>query len=1370
MHLLSEKYGEVKNLRTAWFDLARALLSDSKDYEQAISYLHKATEEEGDFPANWEIQLLMAQAFEQIEGRKVDAVQAYLSSLNGIESNNYGTILQAAHDHLTPNDASSISKWVEEDWLPLQKLDQLNSDNKILVWLLMARINLYRYQFTDAIDYFQKILTIDPQHSAALEGLGSTMEQHGEYDTASEYYRKAMASNHQNKDLLRLKLINTLVERNSFSEALVEIQEAQSQDLSASEMVRLNTLFAKCKLGQGEVESSFAETEKILTQLDDPALQIPIRSQVDVYEISATSLLSLQKYEEANTQLEKGLILEPRNHSLLFLKAQILIESQADFEEGRKLLRLVKRGGHIVVQEKIDQILLHRDHDVNAHLFIAFVLLEFDFPKENIEAQFIVLKDGGDLKSNNNIKGPDAYKEIGLYVLKANYFAKQKEEEQAAINFYKAARRYNWQGAVDIGRFYFSELEKWIQNKEFDWKKALEIDPDFIKYHWVAADLKSQESSITVPPYHDEKKVEEAYQLWHASQIKPIYEKVDFWAYQVIALIHESRFKFAQEKNVNEYWWALTYMERALIIKDDSDWNWNFLGKCYNSLSLHHNSLELLRRGKGIQSSAWNTEETCTTYLDMGNFDQGEPYIAGLIDQAATPELEVRFQSFQAYIDLHRGKFENLKEQFDQDIKFFPNDIWGYYMKMATCFKIGDFEEAQLVAQIIWELRKDLKSYPTSLTSFAWAGFLLGEYDEAKTFYEETNRLANEPSFSVGLAFVYIMKEDLAMAEKNFQYLIQNEKNKRELNWIKSDLSALGKFVKTKNISDQTEIDTFIETWLEKISKREKELMEREVDLYLELEERMEYLESIGIENGDIAWVALQSGLARVAWYEDDLEKAHTYYKRLLPYQEKFPEAGLMLEKVEESLIDRNKAKILYEKGNVDLRDLEEIDFQNPAIAIKKEILQYRFYAEKGNKQSSKKHLLSAIEQAKGNKDLQTILTNEFQQNLTDAKSFWNVDGELTALIAEAKTKEEKLGYAELKKSIHGYWDQYLNTSGTNDLFAVVTPIAIEISADLVPQESDAEEWPVFKKYIPAMRAELKEQFGLGIPGVRIRANEGDMPPRSYIIMIDEIPLVMGYVEVNSCYVQKTVEELGVLGIPAKEQINPKNNLNGSWVAKEYQTVLDENNIEYRADYFQYMMEHLVAVLYTHLPLYIDVDRSVAYLYYEKENWSTTALENSKRIVNDDQSLLRFTKVLQDLVQEQVPIKAKEKIVNTFYALQNDYSDPNVLLAQMRLQLKAFLPGNAPLLEKLYLPIEIEEKIKEEFQVVNDQHFLAMKPENCQDVLAELRSFLDPYPKHWNYALVVSETNLRGHIRKLISLEFPKLTIIAKEEINESYV
>ena len=150
--------------------------------------------------------------------------------------------------------------------------------------------------------------------------------------------------------------------------------------------------------------------------------------------------------------------------------------------------------------------------------------------------------------------------------------------------------------------------------------------------------------------------------------------------------------------------------------------------------------------------------------------------------------------------------------------------------------------------------------------------------------------------------------------------------------------------------------------------------------------------------------------------------------------------------------------------------------------------------------------------------------------------------------------------------------------------------------------------------------------------------------------------------------------------------------------------------------------------------------------------------------------MIRFTRILQELVRERVPIKEKEKIVNAFDRLQNNYLDTNALLTQMRLELKKSLPGNNPLLERLYLPIEIEQEIKAEFKIVDDKHFLAMTPENCQKVLSEIRNFLSPYPAHWNYALVISETNLRGHIRKLVSLEFPQLIVLAKEELNERHV
>src|SRR5262249_24510865 len=52
----------------------------------------------------------------------------------------------------------------------------------------------------------------------------------------------------------------------------------------------------------------------------------------------------------------------------------------------------------------------------------------------------------------------------------------------------------------------------------------------------------------------------------------------------------------------------------------------------------------------------------------------------------------------------------------------------------------------------------------------------------------------------------------------------------------------------------------------------------------------------------------------------------------------------------------------------------------------------------------------------------------------------------------------------------------------------------------------------LFEALFPQMRERVRADTGVTVPGVRVRSNDTDLPKDQYLIMIQEVPLVMGSV------------------------------------------------------------------------------------------------------------------------------------------------------------------------------------------------------------------------------------------------------------------
>src|SRR5205823_2527857 len=103
-------------------------------------------------------------------------------------------------------------------------------------------------------------------------------------------------------------------------------------------------------------------------------------------------------------------------------------------------------------------------------------------------------------------------------------------------------------------------------------------------------------------------------------------------------------------------------------------------------------------------------------------------------------------------------------------------------------------------------------------------------------------------------------------------------------------------------------------------------------------------------------------------------------------------------------------------------------------------------------------------------------------------------------------------------------------------------------------------------------------ELGVRYPGLRVRGNEGDLPKGAYIIMINEIPLVMGTVDQAKILVNDTAERLRLLNIPGEPATNPANGNDCAWVSVEHQNLCEQAGLT-TWDASGYMVLHLSAVL-----------------------------------------------------------------------------------------------------------------------------------------------------------------------------------------------
>src|SRR5262249_48985633 len=232
---------------------------------------------------------------------------------------------------------------------------------------------------------------------------------------------------------------------------------------------------------------------------------------------------------------------------------------------------------------------------------------------------------------------------------------------------------------------------------------------------------------------------------------------------------------------------------------------------------------------------------------------------------------------------------------------------------------------------------------------------------------------------------------------------------------------------------------------------------------------------------------------------------------------------------------------------------------------------------------------------------------------------------------------------------------------GMLDWLQVVTPIAIEVAFDVIPLvEGSAQNSlsPALSKQLTNMRSRIQNQFGVKIPGVRVRGSDADLPPGTYVIMIMEIPRISGNISPDRRFFPGSREALSSLGISGEEAKNPLTGENGFWVKQDDWQKLESAGLEVW-EVIEYPIRDLGAVL----------RRNFVDLFGHQEVADFLTSESSKlleEIHTRPEKLTIFTTLCRALVAEQVPVKPLGELFRTFDRLSSERQDLQTIAESIR--------------------------------------------------------------------------------------------------------
>ncbi len=908
-----------------------------------------------------------------------------------------------------------------------------------------------------------------------------------------------------------------------------------------------------------------------------------------------------------------------------------------------------------------------------------------------------------------SIKGDGEYPSRVAYRLKGDILAHLKRHDEAAKAYFEAGRRFLW--------------DRDSQTAKEILRKVGGLAPRDSPTHWELADvwLLLSYSAKT----DDEKKtaIESAKAVWYAAARHTLPDEKYYWAYLTRALLTEQEVRTLADgewrTRASLLWQATSYVVRSLLLRESRGLSWALLTRYYRELGLENNALSASARAMEIDLDHRDPEVLEERLIILTNTGDWAAANA-LIDQHFDPETNSWAKTVQAFIRYDTGDYNGAIKLINDACGDEPTDLWVLEVRALAYSMLS----AQDQATADWQQYYRRASAMSSRVSHGFAAYKLGKYQEAVQLLEP---LLTDPfqrgTASRHLVVCHVLRGDFRTAMEHLTNSVRWS-NRRELNEFLVDLLHLKARIPDSPFGE-----------IERAIQDRLQALKQPLSLEQELLGAVREFNSEGREDNWV-WIGVQASLASICTLHRRWSESASIYQRLLDIRQltgeelaPFPEARLGL---------RDQVQHLQDEGD----KLAKSGKQRQALGLFMSALLFAqalgehgritglesrlIYAhfEAGDFTSAREYLAAALcRNGKADAESGTALGTAVRALVPNPRRYYVLQ-ELWEKWERTVEPDLQVALSAARKALSTYLDQYFQLALLSDLLPVTTPIVVELSKNLVPKDTSETAWPLLKDDIPKMRESIQREMGVRVPSVRIRKNEGDLSTDSYVIMLNEIPLVLDCVHRYKSDVDPLVS----------------------------------------------MTHRLEALLRQNLREFLGLQEIENIL----EEWRQDATLNAliEATLPDQTARIRFTRLLRALVRELVPLTRPQCILA---AIQETRLSDNVsdCLRAVRLRLKDLLPGNQPHAPRIEFPADLEDAIWIWLWQDRVQHFLAAPPEDVQEWLRRIRELVNSVTpsgddRNVGLTLVTRQPAMRLQVQKLVELEFPHVMTLSREELLEA--
>jgi flagellar biosynthesis protein FlhA len=359
--------------------------------------------------------------------------------------------------------------------------------------------------------------------------------------------------------------------------------------------------------------------------------------------------------------------------------------------------------------------------------------------------------------------------------------------------------------------------------------------------------------------------------------------------------------------------------------------------------------------------------------------------------------------------------------------------------------------------------------------------------------------------------------------------------------------------------------------------------------------------------------------------------------------------------------------------------------------------------------------------------------------------------------IAAQKAQEEKNRDAEA--SALNFPEMDPNEKLLEDMR--VHPVEILLAPDLVDMVSGASDDLLAR--VRSLRHKIAMELGLVIPPVRTR-DSVDLPPASYSIRIAGVEAGAGTAPSG----QMLALGDSLDSLPGVAMIEPVFGLAGKWIPAE---------MRHNAEMTGATVIDRVSVLVTHLSSIVTAN-AARLLSREDVRVLTEGVRKQSPSAVDELtpallSLAELQRVLQGLLDEQVPINDLARIYEALTLRAKVSTDPESLVESARQALGPALTAkfmDGPVLNVIMIDPVLEQHMLEDMRPAEGGSQIVMNQDRLDAVLRSVRSAVDSAAAANRPAVLVCAPALRPAIRRLVGAQPGSVPVLSYREVTSANV